>query len=513
MTKNLYPHLIDLDPSRLAGQFILGPTREVAKAPSFWEFESAGGWSIATHPALPRAEILGDRGETLGWLLGEAVDLDGQLVRAQIRLQTTRGWEDAYEQLAARLTGRFLLIVVAGPHPRVYTDALGTLAAVYAPELGIVAATTTLIPVTEATTFDVPRILAVGIPYRNAMYPLGLTPRRGIERVLPNHFLDLSQWRLIRRWPREQPSVVADPVVAQKRVAELASQAIRGLATKYALQSPITAGRDSRLLLACSRDLVDRMTFFTAELPGEYVGYRDVSVAKIIARKIGVKHSVLQHRRATTADLREWVARTGGEAGEVRGWRAVKTFQQVDPDRLILNGWGGDVGRPLYWEYVRAGDTISAENVLTLCHVPKRKEFVERAERWLASLPTSNPITTMDLLVVMEQRGGCWAGVIEYGLDGHARGNVAPLCNQEVVRLLIALPEAYRRSCNFERDVIAREWPELAEIPFNEQVPATSLPARYYLARRSISRQVVANARRDPLRIPARLFHRVKHMF
>ena len=493
MDSELYPHLVRFDASTLAGQFILAANGGTSDAPQRWTLEKVGSWTLAAHPTLRRADVVGERGERLGWLLGEAVDVDGHLIGRELRLETALGWDEAYEQIAGRLTGRFLLIVVAGPQPRVYTDAFSMLAAVYAPELGLVASTSSLVPVTKATAFDVPRILAVGAPYTNGMYPLGLTPRAGIERVLPNHFLDLSQWRLVRRWPYTSLSADGDPAATQKRVGLLASRAIQGLAEEYLLQCPLTAGRDSRLLLACFAAVIDRVTFYTAAFRGEYVGYRDVLVAKLIARSVGLQHSVLRHRRASAADLREWVARTGGEAGELRGWSNIKTFQQVDPKRLMLNGWAGDVVRPNYWQYAQASDQISPEKILSICHVPNRKEFVERAERWLAALPSNSAITTLDLLLI-EQRGGCWAGVIGYGLDGFARGNVAPLCNQEIVRSLVALPEAYRRSCTFERDVIAREWPALAEIPFNEQVPATSVAARYYKARDRI-RRIATNAR------------------
>lgn len=509
MTKTLYPHLVRPDTASLAGQFVLGADH--IAAPPDWPTDRVAGWTLAAHPVLSTARVIDDKGNALGWLLGNAVTADGRLVEDTLALDAQRPWDDACEQVAVELTGRFLLALVGGPQPRIYTDAFAMLAAVYAPHAGVVAATNGLIPLDAATPYDVPRIMAVGAPYNDSMYPLGLTPRRGIERLLPNHYLDLARWRLVRRWPHGALPYDTDPAAAHARVAAIATRTIRALAGAYALQSPITAGRDSRLVLACSREALDGMTFFTATMAGEYVGWRDITVAKQIARTAGLQHTVLPHRRARTADLRDWVARTGGEAGEPRGWQEIKTFRQVDPGRLLLNGWAGDIVRPIYWKGRRADEPVTVEDVLRPCQVPHTPEFVDRAERWLADLPTDQPITTLDLLLA-EQRGGCWAGVIEYGLDGYHRGHVAPLCNQEIVRMMMTLPEAYRRGCTFERDVIARQWPELAEIPFNEQYPATSISARYYLARDAGRRLVprVQHAAVKAVRNPLWLFRKVR---
>src|SRR5215470_12067320 len=109
-----------------------------------------------------------------------------------------------------------------------------------------------LLPVTDSTPYDVEWIMATDIPYTNAMYPLGLTPRRGVERVLPNHYLDLKQWALVRRWPKGDLPFDRDPSEAVRTVAATASRTIDGIAAAYSVQSPITAGRDSRLMLACS---------------------------------------------------------------------------------------------------------------------------------------------------------------------------------------------------------------------------------------------------------------------
>jgi hypothetical protein len=100
----------------------------------------------------------------------------------------------------------------------------------------------------------------------------------------------------------------------------------------------------------------------------------------------------------------------------------------------------------------------------------------------------------LDLLFT-EQRGGCWTGVIEYAEDGYSLARLAPLCNQTIVRTLMSMPRDYRLKVVFERDLIAATWPELLEIPFNEQVPV-SRPRRLYFEGWSSAAKVASRVAR-----------------
>jgi hypothetical protein len=479
-----YPHRHGAAPSSLVGQFVLG-WGDIS-APQRWTVLSQRGWTLALHPALPSFRVVTTGGENVGWLLGHAVARDGKFVGQPIVVPSQPSGDATCEEIVAGLSGRFLLLMLAGPNPRMYTDAFAMLAAVFARSARMVASTSSLIPVTDSTPYEVAWIMATDVPYTNAMYPLGLTPRRGVERVLPNHYLDLEQWTLVRRWPKGDLAFDRDPSEAARTVAATASRTIDGIAAAYPVQSPITAGRDSRLMLACSRNVAHQIEFFTAPFPGQLVGWRDVMISKRIAARIGLTHRVLPYRRPRRSDRLEWVQKTAGETGEVNGWRALRTLKQLAADRVALSGWAGDIVRPIYWKGKPSDYVVTVADILAICNVPPLPVFVSRAAQWLASLPTRNAITVFDLLLA-EQRGGCWTGVITYAEDGYPRARLAPLCNEEIIRTMMCLPESYRREMVFERDVIALMWPELLEFPFNEQVPLSRVGSLYFRGRQFAS--------------------------
>ena len=97
------------------------------------------------------------------------------------------------------------------------------------------------------------------------MYPLNLTPRKNVWRLLPNHFLDLRQWEAVRHWPKAEILPVGDTDQAVTQVVERVRLHMKALVAKKPVLLRLTAGQDSRVLLACARPLAQHMTFFTAE--------------------------------------------------------------------------------------------------------------------------------------------------------------------------------------------------------------------------------------------------------
>ena len=472
-----YPHELRVDPALCRGQFMLTGRPELI--PSGWETRASGRWTLGYARPLVCAPIR--RGEVvLGWVVGHAVDESVGLLDESDGIRLPSGETPA--ALADRLIGRFVLLDLSGDAPRAHQDIYGMLAAVFAPEEDTLASTGLLIPPSSRTPYDVDRIIATDIPYRSAMYPVGLTPRRGMERLLPNHVLDLGNWQQTRTWPVSGIVQNADPAPVTARTARIVRRTMEAVRDRIPLQIPLTAGLDSRLLLACGRDLLDGTLFFTADL-GDEGGWQDVAAARRIADRFGLHHRVFPWRTARRRDLHAWAVRTGGETGEIRGWRSCRTLGMQEPGRASMTGFLGELARAYWWQRFDERTVVTPEFILGRCGVGRRREFVERAEWWLAGLPPLNGIAAVEVLY-LEQRGACWAGVVEYGELGDSALRLPPLGQADLVRDLLTLPDDYRRGRRVHLDIIQAAWPELLEIPFNEDWIVPPSRQRLYRARR-----------------------------
>jgi hypothetical protein len=444
-------------PTPLPRQFVLA--QEPPPIPDGWAATRVAGLTLATDPLLPVTELVRPGGDAEAWVLGTVVDGD-RLVTGG-RIEMAAGEEPAGR--VARMGGRHVAVVDGGDGPRLHLDAGGTLSAVYDPRSRRAGSTPAAILGEEYDArYDAALAAAVGMPDQDHWYPAGLTAHRGVERLLPNHCLDLTTWRPVRTWPGGGPPAPRHPEDAVAEIAAVARDALRAVADARGGLLSVTAGRDSRLLLACARDALDRFELFTFS-SGEHSV--DVHVARRLARRAGIAVRELRTVAPTPAQDEAWLRRTGHcVGGTIR--EIHPTLAELPPERVVMPGMAGEVARAYFW---RAGDEragrVEAADLVERLHLPLHERFVDAVAAWLAPLEGLPVPFVLDLAYV-ELRLGCWSGPQSYGSDAYG-DTLVPLAHREIFEAMLALPEDYRRAEQLAVDVCREAWPELLELPFN----------------------------------------------
>ena len=441
-------------PDDLAGQFLLSQSRPGLS----WPCESLGGWHLAVEPRLPRVKLT-QGGAHVGWLLGNPIAPEGRIVTQDFELPPG-DVEDAIYALG----GRFLAILpVIG---RVYLDPCGFLSAVYCEHAGIVAATSSLIPFDELTPSRTALIQAMGLPHMRCRFPAAMTARENVERILPNHYLDLKTWRCVRHWPTGELPPLADVAATAAEITEIAKRDLSAIYAHGPASLTLTAGEDTRMLLACSKPFAAELDCVTFD-NNDQSSWTDIRVAKRVARRAQVgRHRVVEWKDPTERDLALWLYRTGYCVGEPRGWDlATAVWASVDPAQAMIFGTVSELSRP---KYRHEGDTpetkISAERLIDHAACIATPETVARTRAWIDAVPIENSLRLLDLYY-MEANFGAWAGVWSY--DCFSYHSTFPLNHRRAVELFLRLPEATRRSQSFKRGIIQQEWPELMREPIN----------------------------------------------
>lgn len=453
------PRGIDLPEQFLLGR---GPV-----TPMGWQVSELAGYTLARHPSLPCIEIVTEAGRALGWLLGYPIVAGRGLLRDGSSISCTDA--ESVGALLDALGGRHAALLVGLDAPRVELDACGSLSLVFSPTLGLVASTTNLIPWAEGTRAREDLNREMGIPYRSAMYPVGLTARHGVERLLPNHTLDLTRFEARRTKRRNEVYDPCDVGASVTRIAELTRQNIEALVDAMPCYLPLTAGRDSRMLLACARERVSELAFYTVLLP-DRAAQLDGRIARRLASRHRLDHLALRMRDPIQADLEEWNGRIASGVGEFRGWQSCTTNKRLDAAYSHLLGNVGEVARSYFWRRDdHEGTQITPERLVEHCKAPTTEETLAAARAWLDAAPTDDALALLDLFYV-EQRLGCWAGLFPYA-DYQGPGfTIFPMCHPEIVRRMAALPVRMRRDGSLMEAVVRQTWPELLEIPFNREV-------------------------------------------
>ena len=450
--------------NNLPRQYIL--CRDRAQIPSAWAVKQLNSWYLGHDSDLPVGEIKDKAAKNTGWLVGYPIDGNG-ILNNTLQLDIDAGGDlfiEHFETALAEYGGRYVAILLSSDTSRLYLDPAGTLATVYCPSQQIAASTTTLIPKTQECGDNRELIEVIQPEQRDGWYPFGLTPRLGVSRLIPSHWLDLDSWQSQRHWSAAEITPTNDYKGSVAEIAAILTRQIQAIAQKYPLYLSLTAGRDSRMLLACSRSSLEQIEFFTREIPDRSAKL-DCDVAKQLADRFDLNYRILSYQTPIPSELDRWLIQTGRcVAGRV--WQSVTTLKQLESDRIYLPGIAAEVGRCFYWRKQDSAEGgISAAEILARLRMPQTPLLLERAEAWLTQLPTKDTLQMLDMLY-LEQRLGCWAGPLHYGLVNNGFC-LSPFVNRRLLEIMLALPADYRQNQLLARDLIQQQWSELLNIPFN----------------------------------------------
>jgi hypothetical protein len=433
--------------------------------PAPWNKRELNGWLLGSHPSLPVVEIKSLNSMNLGWLVGYPIDENSEILKgvAIYNKNLERDNLSDFESWLYKLGGTFVAILITPYGSRFYLDAAGTLPAVFHPGFKIVGSTPTLISEAED---DEPLINIMGISENDHWYPFGLTPKKSVERLIPNHYLNLETWVLHRHWPKEkQFAITQDIETAVREIASIITRNIAGVAKVYPTYMALTAGRDTRMMLACAKDSVENITFYTWQTP-DNLGTLDCTVVSEMAQHFNLKHEIVQHQSSTKQQQQDWLEQTGYCVGG-RVYVSFATNYQLKPESAIIGGKGGETGRAYYYNRAKGtSDTkLTGEKILSILKLPQTPHTVNRANKWLQSLSSYDVLTILDLLYI-EQRLGCWGSIPLYGNNWNIF-ETQPICHRRIFELILGLPPDYRIKENLSRDLIKTQWPELLKFPFN----------------------------------------------
>jgi len=482
-------HIMNLPLSQFIDQFMLSTVP--GTAPEGWSTHSLGGWSLVSHPTLPVHPVCARRKAQIGWLIGYAIAESGHLIQSEVQLpcQTQEACDEkAIEEFVYGLGGRFALMVITSQLSRMYLDAGGTLAMVFSQDRKKAASTPTLLLADEKNhpIFNRP-IDSFPSASPNQFYPAGLTVAPDVKRLLPNHYLDLRKWLPVRHYPKGPVEWIQENQI-ERHVEQIVVD-IRNSVTAVARSFGsayigLSAGRDTRMILACSRPVVEHLhcvTFDYRQPDKHPSAFLDLSVSKKIAMRFGLDHTIVPVGSLTEKQKLEYLLRIGFSGGPGKA----KDFYHGCKDNLNLSipwvtGFGAEVGRAFYWdqEESKPGRPVNGAQLLSLMRhpIPPTDEFVTAMQGWLDALPACDEHLLLDL-AYLEHRVGCWAAPHLYGAAPFVL-NFTPFCHRRIFDTMMRLPPDYRKSQQLADDVIRLSWPELGDLPYNQWTGPAQLAER-----------------------------------
>lgn len=297
-------------------------------------------------------------------------------------------------------------------------------------------------------------------------WPGEATAYKSIKALLANHFVSSESQEVFRYWPT-RPRTSMSYQSAIEEAGSLLRRALRTIAFREPVALPVTAGLDSRLLLAASLPMSDRIHYFVSAHGGKTHSYPDIAVPKALFRSLQIPFHVYEGTAVIASGLLPEFRRCHPQAKP----EYIQFAFPSHPDwpkniQTVLEGPVNEVGCRYY------GNRLFSLDPKELCRLAAMSgDFPERhMKAWLEDAQEACQKTRYEALDLFywEQRTGRWVSKIANELDFFF-DPVYPYNCRAYLDLIVSIPFREKNYPNrkFFVDLISYLEPKLLEFPIN----------------------------------------------
>jgi len=458
-------------------QFILGP-RFVEQLAGWQQVAVGEQLKLTAHPDLVCTQVTdGDRELTLiGHILDPmaADESNADIVQTLLGHFTSR---DALFAATSRFGGRWLLIVVNPDASFLFHDALGLRQAFHTDpaitgalwavsQPGLAGEVLSLTPDEQALDYMDTQIFRRTSEHR---FPATASTFKGLKHLLPNHWLDLKTGKSHRYWPIA-PVEATTLDAAVNRLGALLSGLVRAAASRFDLALSLTAGFDSRLVLAAARGVADRLCIMTLRQGRMPDRHADLEVPARLLKQLGLSHVVVHATSTMTPEFSQQFKRNVYLAHDHYGHDAEAILSYFGRSKAALTGSAAEVGRCPFRRKLPHADHVrfTPELLAWLEYGSTHPFLVAHFREWLLDANRQSHVKLLDLFE-WEQDYGNWLAMTQLEFDIAWQEIITPYNCREVLVAMLGVDERYRRAPDYTlfRRTIEKAWPELLNEPIN----------------------------------------------
>ena len=459
-----------------ASQFFIGP--DFLESKKGWKkVELSQGLRLSAHPELPVSRI--DNDELSLTLIGFMLDPDSPAATdEQIlhNLLTRFSSIRALTAATARLGGRWILIADNKIQRWLFHDALGLRQVFYTDpavagalcamsQSGLARDVLGLAFDDEAKDYMDSHVFRSNLEYR---WPGTATAFRGLKHLLPNHLLNLDTGAVERYWP-DKPLASLDPQSAVEDIAHLLQGLVAAGAARFDLALSLTAGLDSRLVLAAARHVKDQLTYVTVRQAKMPDNHADIEVPARLLGSLGLPHQVIRAELTMSPEFAYACKSSVFLSHDHYGADAEAIFRTFGRKKVALVGSGGEIGRcSTRVSRLRVWMTSLEETLARLEIGAAQKFAVHHYRKWLDEMGDTHNVSISDLFE-WEQEHGNWLAMTELEFDIAWQDTCTPYNSRAVLATMLSVNSKYRKGPNSSlfNMLIRKLWPAVLAEPIN----------------------------------------------
>ena len=293
-----------------------------------------------------------------------------------------------------------------------------------------------------------------------------------IYHLLPNHDLDLVDSTSTRYWPTEKIKKLSiDEAIDQS--SQILKELVKAANNRHKIVQIITAGWDTRVLLAASRSFKNKNYYFVQQLPHMDDNHEDIAIPKQIASNNNLNFNVIDCSKYSNRFDKINTKNVFMVQSDKKKLQYFNYFSKFGKKMII----SGNVS-PLIKELHPQVDKVTAKNLARLLHFHNSKYAVKAISKWLdqtIDYPQNYDIN-IEKLFYWEMRFGTWAPMFNSELD-IAVEEFSPYNCRNLLKVTLSTPSELRTNPTqiLYGKIINKLWPELLELPINPNTYKNSI--------------------------------------
>lgn len=289
---------------------------------------------------------------------------------------------------------------------------------------------------------------------------------KGIKHLMPNHYLDLRCQKAERYWVDNE--LIQDIETTVNEAATILKGSLLALNKRYDTMLAVTAGWDSRVLLAATKEMTSDIFHFVSTMNVLSHNHMDISIPNKLSTKLNFTLNVIDGLSPLKNEFKTILQKNVTNARIIPKTLTIQHHLEFSSDKVNINGNGSEIVRSYFGH--EHPDEIDASYLANLVGYPNLKYVMKSLDEWLSQAVDVSTKTGMTLtdLFYWEQRMGNWGGMYQAEQD-IAIEEFSPFNNRKLLMLLYKVDRTYRESPNYiiYEKLMKNMWSEVLQEPIN----------------------------------------------
>ncbi len=291
----------------------------------------------------------------------------------------------------------------------------------------------------------------------------------GVKHLLPNHYLKMTTREVQRYWP-STPLTPLNLEEAVEKSCMFLQGIIKAIVHRHPAMMAVTAGSDSRTLLAASKSVQSKIYYFINNHDMDQ-NNPDLLIPTEICDGNGISFHVHDVPNDVDDNFRQIFLNNTFLANERLLASIYNVYYKNHSDKVLILGVG-EIGRTFYGKEPKVLTGYRVAYKLGYAKCPYVLKKCDQYVPELLSVAKKFGVNVM-ALIYWEQRLGNW-GAVRNSESNIAIEKVDPYNSHSLYETFLRVDEKYRfygqTSCVFFREMIRYMWPELLKWPINPPI-------------------------------------------